>query len=433
MAGRGRPRTPIGTFGRIRTKAVARCRFRSVTRVRDLDGRLRKVVATGDSARAAEAELKLRIANRTGYGAGGLLSVSSPFSDLCELWLADLELREVVENTKNNYRDDLRRHVHPFFGAYTLGEITTGRVEFFLKSERAVSYSRAKHSRTVLNQLFGFALRHDAITRNPVEGTSPLARPKNQIQALTLEQVQALRVAAARWRTGPGVSGPRPDGQVRDFLEVLLGTSMRPGEALALRPVDLEETEHGMVAHVCGTVVSVKGQGTFRQEHPKTDASCRDLPVPKFAAAVLRRRVEKMSTEQSEVTIFRTRHDRPLKLHNVRRTFREFKELAGLADTAISPRWYRRTGATVLARGLGVDIAASHLGHTSKAITEGYYIEPDRTLDFGPATLLERSLRPENPDGSLLARPGSHAEEDLLDEIDRPGDDSEEESNAGAA
>ena len=107
-----------------------------------------------------------------------------------------------------NYRDDLRLHVRPFFEGYTLGEITTGRVQTFLKGEATVSYSRAKHSRTVLNQVVGFALRHDVIRRNPIEGTSPLNKPKGAPKALDLDQIQAIRVAAATWRRGPGVKGP---------------------------------------------------------------------------------------------------------------------------------------------------------------------------------------------------------------------------------
>jgi hypothetical protein len=142
-----------------------------------------------------------------------VLSLASPFGDLAELWLADLALRDIAESTKDNYRDDLRLHVRPFFENYALGEIATGRVEWFLKAEHAVSDPRAKHSRTVLSQLFSFALRHDAMPRNPVEGTSPLARPKSQIQALTLEQVQAIRVAAAAWRTGPGLRAHRGRGK----------------------------------------------------------------------------------------------------------------------------------------------------------------------------------------------------------------------------
>lgn len=37
----------------------------------------------------------------------------------------------------------------PAFEHFTLGEITTGRVEWFLKSQAAHSYSRAMHSRTM--------------------------------------------------------------------------------------------------------------------------------------------------------------------------------------------------------------------------------------------------------------------------------------------
>ncbi|WP_310529224.1 hypothetical protein, partial [Nocardioides sp.] len=236
-----------------------------------------------------------------------MLSLTSPFGDLAELWLADLALREISEGTKKNYRDDVRVHVRPFFDNYTLGEITTGRVESFLKAERVMSYSRAKHARTMLNLLFGFALRHDAIARNPVEGTSPLRKPKGSPEALTLDQIQRIRAAAAIWRTGPSVKGPKPDGIVRDALEVLLGTGLRPGEALALRPVDIEDGRKGMVAQVTGTVVYRQCSGTFRQAHPKTDASARTIPVPDFAAVVIRRRVSKMDPSHSTWTIFHNR------------------------------------------------------------------------------------------------------------------------------
>lgn len=414
----GRPRTAIGTYGTISVRRIATSRYRAHTRFRDADGQLREVKATASSRNRAMAELKERLVHRPGYGTGGTLSPRSPFGDLAELWLTDLAGRDISEGTKDNYRDDLRLHVRPFFEGYTLGEITTGRVETFLKQQAAVSYSRAKHTRTLLNQLFGYALRNDAVTRNPVEGTSPLRRPKGTPQALTIDQIAAIRAAAAAWRTGPDVKGPKPDGQVRDALEVLLGTGMRPGEVLALRPIDLVETRAGMIAHVRGTIVARKGVAAFRQDRPKTDASIRAIPVPKFAAAVLRRRVEGMEAHP-DWTIFHNKHGGPLTLHNFRRTFREFLVLAGLADSGITPRWYRRTGATVVARGLGAEAAATHLGHTSTAITEGHYIEPDTTVDFGPAAVIERTLRPTDPEVALLTRPSNDEEDDLLDRLEQ--------------
>ena len=194
---------------------------------------------------------------------------------------------------------------------------------------------------------------------------------------------------------------------------------MRPGEVPALRPCDIVDTEKGMVAHVRGTVAYREGSGTFRQDHPTTDASVRLVPVPGFAARVIRRRIVALPPQERDRTIFANRRNGgPLSQHNFRRTFREFLVLAGLDDSGITPRWYGRTGATVLARGIGVDAAAAHLGHTSKAITEAHYIEPDLSIDFSPAKVLQRTLRPVDPDGTLLARPGKDEEEEVLDAID---------------
>lgn len=417
----GRPRTSIGTFGDIRLVDLGG-RYRAETRYRDLDGRLRKVRATAPSARAVRSLIKDRLAARVGYGSGGLLSLSSPFGDLAELWLGDLRARDTSEGTKENYRDDLGLDVRPFFASYSLGELTTGRVEVFLKQELAISYSRAKHSKTLLSMLFAFALRHDAIPRNPLEGTSDLIRPKNVVQAMSLAQVQQIRAAAAAWRSGPGARGPRPDGAVRDVCEVLLGTSMRPGEVLGLRPVDIVETRTGMVAHVQGTVVERKRTGCHRQDHPRTDASNRRIPVPEFAARVIRQRLADMTPDQAGVTVFHNRYGKVLVLHNLRRTFRDVVKDAGLRGLGITPRWYRRTGATILARGIGVDAAATFLGHTSTAITENHYIQPDTFVDQPPATLLDLALQPVDPDGTLLGRRVSDEEDELLDRIDADGE-----------
>ena len=409
----GRPRTPLGTFGTVNVRRRGK-RVTAETRFRDADGRLRRVTASAASAAAARSRLKEKLCVRPAYGNGGTLQVSSSFSDLADLWLADLELRDLAEGTRHGYREHFRLHVRPAFDHYTLGEITTGRVEWFLRAQASYSTSRAKQSRTLLNLVFAFALRHDAISRNPVQGTSPLARTKAAPRALTLEQIALIRTAAATWRSDPKQPGPKNDGQVRDIIEVLLGTATRTGEVLALRPCDVTDGPAGMVAHVNGTVVQRKGSGALRQDRPKTDASIRHIPVPDFAAAVLRRRLATIGAEDRDRTIFANRTGGPLSPYNVRRTFREFLDLAGLADTGVSLRWYRRTGATVIARGMGTEAAATFLGHSSTVITEGHYIEPDRTVDPRPAAYLERTLRPDRPDTGLLAMPPADGEDELL-------------------
>jgi hypothetical protein len=139
----------------------------------------------------------------------------------------------------------------------------------------------------------------------------------------------------------------------------------------------------------------------IRQDHPKTDHSVRRIGVPPFAAAVVRSRLA-VADPDPQRTIFTNRTGGPLSPCNVRRTSRAFLEAAGLAGQGITPRWYRRTGATAIARGASTDAAATFLGRGSTAITEGHYIEPDRTIDHNPASRLERTLRPVSPDHTLL-------------------------------
>jgi integrase len=172
------------------------------------------------------------------------------------------------------------------------------------------------------------------------------------------------------------------------------------------------------VIEVTGTVVLKIGHGAVRQSHPKTEHSVRRIALPEFAATVLRARLDAMGPNDTERTIFANRNGGPFSPYNVRRTFRAFLELSGLEKSDITLRWYRRTGATVIARGGSTDAAASFLGHGSSAITEGHYIEPDRTVDHGPAELLQRTLRPVDPDDALLRRVMTTDEEDLLTDLE---------------
>ena len=142
----GRPRTAIGTYGAISTRrrdgrAIAE------TRIRDSDGRVRQVRVRARTADRARSILRQRLVSRPGFGSDGVLRPDSSFSELAELWLADLEARDIAESTKHGYRAQLRLHVRPAFEHYTLAEITTGRVERLLRTREAASYSQVSQRR----------------------------------------------------------------------------------------------------------------------------------------------------------------------------------------------------------------------------------------------------------------------------------------------
>jgi integrase len=176
----------------------------------------------------------------------------------------------------------------PSFKHFALREISVSRVDRFLKQQAAISYNRAKQSKVVLSLALGLAVRYEAIPRNPVLSAARLRRPASFVRALTVDQVDSVRTAVALSRTRPGLSGPRPDGQLGQIIEVMLGTSARIGEVLAFRKRDVDATGAPVTVHICGTIITPKGKSTYPQDHPKTATSNRTVSVPGFVADVLR-------------------------------------------------------------------------------------------------------------------------------------------------
>jgi integrase len=405
----GRPRQPVGTYGSITTTEFQQGRFRASTRFRDWDGQTRKVTATAASRNAATAALKLQLSERMRAGtAGDVLHADSSFSDLAADWVEDLRLDfDRAESTKDIYERALRLWVMPAFENFTVRELMVARIDRFLKVQRAKSYSRAKQSRTTLSMVLGFAVRRGVIAANPVKETARMKRPKRIPKSLTAEQITAIRLAALNH--GIGRMGTKPDGQVRDVIEIMLGTATRIGEALALRKCDVDMTIDPPTVAITGTLVVHKGAGVTRQEHPKTDESNRVIAVPAFAAEVVRRRLARIpeaERDDDEHLLFFSRNGTALAPYNVRRTFRLILEEAGLQDLRITPHAFRRTGATLLAHELGLQAAADQLGHTSTLTTKQHYAEPDRRVSPLPAKVLER-LAPDElavDDGAHSAR-----------------------------
>ncbi|TFD03636.1 site-specific integrase [Cryobacterium sp. TMT1-66-1] len=188
--------------------------------------------------------------------------------------------------------------------------------------------------------------------------------------------------------------GPRPDGQVRDIIEVMLGTATRIGEVLAFRRCDVDLNADPPQVSVSGTIVVHKGAAVHRQEHPKTHESNRIIPVPEFAADVIRQRLALLDPDDPEHLLFFSRNNTPLTPYNVRRTFRGMLRNAGFEGMDITPHSFRRTGATLLANELGMQATADMLGHTSTSTTKAHYAEPDRTVRPGPAAVLQKLAPP---------------------------------------
>lgn len=364
---------------------------RARVRFRDHDGQVRRVEASDSTRKLAEHRLKAKLAQRHhGMPRGiGELGPDSSFARLVDVWLGDLDLEgKLAVSTRALYERNMRQLVVPAFEHFTLREITVSKVDQFIKTLASTkSYSTAKQARTVLSLALGLAVRYEAIARNPVRDTVRLHKPPSQALALTIDQVEAIRDTARSWRRGAGFSGPPPDGQLEQIIEVMLGTSARIGEVLAIRKCDVDVTVSPATVRICGTIVSPKGQPTHRQHHPKTAKSTRTVSVPSFAAEVLRERLVTVASEEADHLLFVTRNDTPLTTNNIRRRLRSVLDEAGIEG--VTPHSFRRTVATVLDRASGPELAAEMLGHTSSKITKEHYIQPDEAVNPVTADILE--------------------------------------------
>lgn len=196
--------------------------------------------------------------------------------------------------------------------------------------------------------------------------------------------MKAIRHAAADWRVGRKISGPKPDGQLPEIIEVMLDSSARIGEALALRRCDIDLEQNPATLQIRGTVVVRKGKGVHRQPVTKTDSSNRAVAIPQFAARVIRQRLALLPEGEPEHLLFFTRRGTPLTPNNVRRTFRLVVEQAGLAGRRIMPHSFRETVATLISQEANVETAAEVLGQLSPCrilgLTSAPWTRPTVTL-----------------------------------------------------
>lgn len=223
---------------------------------------------------------------------------------VADVWLKEIKQRqEHAPQTIEVYRDIVRRIILPAVGELRLNELTVGILDRFVKAEAAIGYSRGRHARVVLAQIIDLAVRHDALPRNPVRSTAPVRRSRSEIRSLTLDELTEIRRIVRSHRTHPGIPGPPPDDQLAQLFELMLGTSARLGEALAVRRCDVDLVAGQPLVSITGTIVFVRGQGFLRQPHPKHSRYWRTITVPSFTADALRERLAAAGDIDPEQTI----------------------------------------------------------------------------------------------------------------------------------
>ena len=302
----------------------------------------------------------------------------------------------VSPQTLAGYQTALSRIINPRLGGLRLTEARTGVVDEAL-ARVDLSGRTTRVARSVLVQMFAMAVRHDALTTNPMREVRRAPRRRRAVHALSVEQARHLlqltrshHIGAARDDRGRLLGGARRTPDLHDLVLVLLGTGMRIGEALALKWADLDLHADIPYVRVAATLVEPRrdaatGQvfvaGLHRQPMTKTGA-VRTIALPSAAVQTLNQRRARRQHERQPV--FAHAGGGWLWPNNMRTKLRGV--VAGTPLVGTSPHTLRRTVGTLVAHSEGLDAARDVLGHRDPSVTARHYIaDTGRVVDVrGP-------------------------------------------------
>jgi len=396
-------------------KVLARARIRSG------GGKMVPISASGQDEAMARAALERR-ANEV-WGFVPVLP-SATIEILATSWIAELWERHAAspddpvlrEQTIEGYESVVRSTIKPALWKVNVEDVSVAFASSFLRRvAKEKSPATANSARNVLKQMFDLAIRHGAISQqvNPIQGTERFRKKKTVYIEYDLGQSMLILSLLAGWSGGPRdvntVQSPNVSVLI-DLILVILGSSERIGEPLALRYEDVRSEiirdDDGVerletLVYVGGTMIRTKAKGLRRQDSPKSARQKRWIELPGYAARVVRRRVANY-VENRELNpdglLFVNRKGKPFERQNLMRLLRSFRskfsdelEAAGIEPGLLTFKAFRKTVATAITDEVGIERAAGLLGHSHKKITEAHYSKP-RVPIVREAATLERAF-----------------------------------------
>lgn len=395
-----RARLQVGEVGKITATDISggkHRKYRATGRVRVTVDRVDQIKATAATAAEAIEKVREEAATRVSFAVTDALSPDTTVTELVEAMLLQLRngtaLNPVRPQTVDQYATVLsvltgetRGGAYPTIGGLPLRQVTKQTVRRWLRDVSVISPAAGKRCKAVMRRAFDLAIDEgvDPWNGNPAE-RAPLKRAeKRPPKALTVADIAVLRRNVAAWQS------PRKRTDLSGIVDMLIATGMRPGELFALRWDDVNLVARPATVTVAGTTVELKGKreagcGVRRQPFGKSDAAFRTLALPAWASVMLMDRRVAASSEY----VFPNEDGGLLNIRNIGTRWRAAR---GEEYAGVSLYDFRRTVATMLARGVSDAAAASQLGHGDVAVTHNHYIE--RATDAGDYTGVLDSLAP---------------------------------------
>lgn len=293
------------------------------------------------------------------------------------------DLTGVEQSSLDSYERYLRMDIEPFFGEMALSALTPediGRWVKHLEVTPREQTGRVLTPKSIKN-LHGFlsGALNAAVTKNHIPGNPAAGRrlPRvtgdqserdddEDIRMLSREEFAALLAATTEpWRP---------------FVEFLVASGCRWGEATALRPADVNRTA-GTVRIRRAVKYNSKGYSIGKT---KTKRSDRTINLP---ASVL----DKL--DYTHEWLFVNQAGRQIRYQGFRRRVWDKAVARAKLDPPPTPHALRHTcGSWMLNAGVPIMTVSRHLGHESIKVTADIYGHVDRTSHAAAADVMAKLL-----------------------------------------
>ena len=274
-------------------------------------------------------------------------------------WLETAVKPRVRAKTYREYRATLHRNVRPKLGARRLTSVRPQDVQDLYTDLQAKGKS-ARLTHVLMKGALKQAVAWQMLAKNPADYVTPPKRESaRKMHAMAQDEIERFLKAAESSRWAP-------------FFHVLVGTGLRPSEALALRWRDVDLATGTLTVRRSVQWDKDKREHVFNE--PKTPSSRRTIPLPYGLTRVLADHMVMTSYDTPDDLVFTTRSGKPGGHRTiVQEAFKPAVRRAGL-DESIRLYDLRHTHATLLLlAGVHPKVVSERLGHSSVAITLDVY------------------------------------------------------------
>lgn len=318
----------------------------------------------------------------------GVLSELEPVSDKTvrewseEWYNVYIKPRSITDKSVEMYQEKLKLYILPAIGNKKMSEITEIDLQKIINSANS-SKSTAQKVKIVLVAMFRKAKKLGIIQRDPsVDLELPKAAQGKRRSITDAERAAILKMCETH--------------QAGLYIQTLLYTGVRPGEAIALKWSDIDFDKR--LLNVNKAVES----GASRIKSTKTEAGERQIPIPdvlfnQYSAArrrdggiIFRQPLTGRRHTHSSINDYWHNFRRELDISLGAEVYRNKIVKSKLADDLV-PYCLRHTYCTDLQRaGVPLNVARYLMGHSDVTVTSGIYTDTTPDVLVSAVGLLDK-------------------------------------------